>query len=356
MIDKLIGVTYTLKYNQKAKRKDLFNTMKWFDKLERKFGKYAIHNLMLYIIAIYAMGYVIALFYPQVYSYYLALDAEAILHGQIWRIFTFILQPPSTSIIFIFFTLYFYYMIGTVLERSWGAFKFNVYFFSGVLLHVIAAIIIYLVFGYNYHMNTYYINLALFMAFAYEQPDMEVLLFFVLPIKIKWLAYFDGAIFAITIIGGYLVTFLPYNVWYGLASIGLLAGNVYSCYVLATAALVSMLNFIIFMLVTKKSKVKNQTQRNFNKAMKTAKKAQNRNNQSFNERFYNANSEKSNWETANRPLQNTRVSGNAKHKCAVCGRTEKDDENLIFRYCSKCEPSMEYCQEHLYTHIHVNNK
>ena len=84
-------------------------------------------------------------------------------------------------------------MIGTVLERSWGAFKFNVYFFSGVILHVIAAILIYLIFGYNYHMNTYYINLALFMAFAYEQPDMEVLLFFVLPIKIKWLAWFDGA-------------------------------------------------------------------------------------------------------------------------------------------------------------------
>lgn len=163
-------------------------------------------------------------------------------------------------------------MIGTVLERSWGAFKFNVYFFSGVILHVIAAILIYLIFGYNYHMNTYYINLALFMAFAYEQPDMEVLLFFVLPIKIKWLAWFDGALFAITIIGGYAVTFLPYNIWYGLASVGLLATSVYACYVLATAALVSMLNFIVFMLITRKSKTKNQTQRNFNKAMKTAKR------------------------------------------------------------------------------------
>lgn len=246
--------------------------MKWFDKLERKYGRYAIQNLMKYIIIVYAVGFVIQIFYPAVYEVYFALDAQAILHGQIWRIFTFILQPPSTSILFIVFVLYFYYMIGTVLERSWGAFKFNVYFFSGVILHVIAAILIYLIFGYNYHMNTYYINLALFMAFAYEQPDMEVLLFFVLPIKIKWLAWFDGALFAITIIGGYAVTFLPYNIWYGLASVGLLATSVYACYVLATAALVSTLNFIVFMLITRKSKTKNQTQRNFNKAMKTAKK------------------------------------------------------------------------------------
>ena len=98
---------------------------------------------------------------------------------------------------------------------------------------------------------------------------------------------------------------------------------------------------------------KNQTQRNFNKAMKTAKKAQQNPNRNFNERFYNANSEKTTWENANRPYQ-PKPMGATKHKCAVCGRTEKDDENLIFRYCSKCQPSLEYCQEHLYTHIHVS--
>jgi uncharacterized membrane protein len=313
---------------------------------------------MVYIIAVYAFGFVIALFYPDVYNYYLALDAEKILHGQIWRIFTFILQPPSTSIIFIFFALYFYYMIGTVLEKIWGAFKFNVYFFSGVLLHVIAAILIYLIFGYNYHMNTYYINLALFMAFAYEQPDMEVLLFFVLPIKIKWLAYFDGAIFALTIICGYLVRILPTSVWYGLYTVGILPGSVYSCYVLATAALVSMLNFLVFMIITKKGTVKTNTQKNFNKAMKTAKRAAKNNQprQGFNEKFYNTNSEKSTWETANRPFQYEKIQGAAKHCCAVCGRTENDGAELTFRYCSKCEPSLEYCQDHLYTHIHVSAK
>ena len=91
--------------------------MKFFDKLERRFGKYAIPNLMYYIIGIYLVGFVIELFAPDVYTYYFSLDAAKVLHGQVWRLVTFILQPPSSSIIFMVFTLYFYYVIGTVLER-----------------------------------------------------------------------------------------------------------------------------------------------------------------------------------------------------------------------------------------------
>lgn len=333
--------------------------MSWFDKLERKMGKYAINNLMMYIIGIYIMGFVITVFAPGVYEAYLALDAQKILHGEIWRIFTFVLQPPSTSFLFLFFALYFYYMIGSVLERLWGAFRFNLYFFSGVILHVIAALIIYLIFNVSYQMSTYYINLALFMAFAFEYPDNEILLFFVLPIKIKWIAYLDAVIFAITIIGGYCVTFLPISVWRGLYQLGLLSGSSYSCYVMATAALISMANFLFFMLFFKKHmRSATQTQKNFRKAVKTAKKAEKNRNSgkrpSFNEKFYNANSTKSTWESANKPYNKIRT-GATKHKCAVCGKTEQDGDDLIFRYCSKCNGNFEYCQEHLYTHIHVTN-
>ena len=220
--------------------------MKWFDKLERRFGKYAIHNLMYYIIGIYVLGFAVAMFFPDVYSAYLSLNVEMILRGQIWRLFTFMLQPPSYSLIFILFTLYFYYMIGTVLERIWGAFRFNVYYFSGVILHIVAAFVIYFIFGQSFSMSTYYINLALFMAFAVEQSDTQVLLFFVLPIKMKWLGILDGIIFGVTIVGGFMVTILPETVWYGLYNMGLLAGSVYYCYVNATCALVSMLNFLVF--------------------------------------------------------------------------------------------------------------
>jgi membrane associated rhomboid family serine protease len=137
--------------------------MNWINKMERRFGKYAIKNLMLYIIALYVLGIIINIWTPLVYDTYLALDAQKILQGQVWRIVTFIIQPPSnTNIIFLIFVLYFYYMIGTVLENIWGAFRFNLYFFTGIIFHVIAAFIIYFAFGINYHMSTYYINLALF--------------------------------------------------------------------------------------------------------------------------------------------------------------------------------------------------
>ena len=113
--------------------------MNWISKLERKFGKYAIPNLMNYIIILYIFGFVLDTFAYGFYEQYLALDAYAILHGQVWRIFTFIIQPPSTNLIFVVFTMYLYYMIGRTLEYVWGTFRFNLYYFMGVAFHILAA-------------------------------------------------------------------------------------------------------------------------------------------------------------------------------------------------------------------------
>ena len=135
--------------------------MDWLSKLERRFGKYAIPNLMYYIIIMYAGGFILQLINPSFYYQYLSLDASAILHGQIWRIITFMIQPPSTSVIFIIFALYLYYMIGTQLERAWGAFRFNVYFFAGILFHVLAAILVYLITGISLPIDTWYLNVSL---------------------------------------------------------------------------------------------------------------------------------------------------------------------------------------------------
>lgn len=248
--------------------------MNWFAKFEKKFSKYAIKNLMFYIIVLYAIGFVMNTFFNGLYDAYFSLDFAMIFKGQVWRLVTFILQPPSNSIIFVVFVLYFYYLIGSVLERIWGSFRFNVYFFTGVILNILASLIIYLIWGLSFKLSTNYINLALFMAFAMEQPDMEVLLFFIIPIKIKWMAILDAVIFGITIVFGYLVPFLPRNVWYSLYAAGFLAPSAIMCYANATAALVSMLNFIIFFFLYKKGPAKSSTQRNFDKAMRTAKKAQ----------------------------------------------------------------------------------
>ena len=109
--------------------------MKFLNKLEKKFGKYAVKNLMYYIIMLYALGFVIMLVKPEIYTGLLSLNAEAILKGQIWRVFTYIIYPPTGSLITILISLYFYYIVGNMLERQWGTFRFNLYFFTGVLLH-----------------------------------------------------------------------------------------------------------------------------------------------------------------------------------------------------------------------------
>ena len=138
----------------------------WLDKLERKFSRYAIPNLITYIIILYAAGFALELINPTFYSQFLSLDASKILQGQIWRIVTFIIQPPSDSLIFIVFALYLYYMIGKQLEAAWGAFRFNLYFFSGMLFIVLGAILAYLLTGTVLPMDTWYLNLSLFFAFA----------------------------------------------------------------------------------------------------------------------------------------------------------------------------------------------
>ena len=285
--------------------------MDWLSKLERRFGKYAIPNLMYYIIIMYAGGFILQLINPSFYYQYLSLDASAILHGQIWRIITFMIQPPSTSVIFIIFALYLYYMIGTQLERAWGAFRFNVYFFAGILFHVLAAILVYLITGISLPIDTWYLNMSLFFAFAALYPNAQFLLFFVIPVKVKWLALLDGAYFLYTVI----LAFLPS---YG----GGIFGIIYKAN--AVAAVVSILNFIIFFLGSRN--------------MKPYSPKQVKRKREFQKKI--------------RPV-NTYANG-AKHRCAVCGRTELDNPNLEFRYCSKCNGNYEYCQDHLFTHTHVN--
>lgn len=216
--------------------------MNWIQKLERKYGRYAIHNLMYYIIILYGVGFIISLVRPEFYHNYLSLDVGAILHGQVWRIVTFLLQPPSSSPIFMIFALHLYYMIGQNLEAAWGSFRFNLYFFTGVLFHIIAAFIVYFVTGVSLPLGTGYLNLSLFFAFAALYGDVEFLLFFIIPIKVKYLAIVDGVFFAYTI----LQAFLPS---YG----GGPFGFIYQAN--AIAAGVSILNFVIFYFSSRKFQI-----------------------------------------------------------------------------------------------------
>lgn len=284
--------------------------MSWLDKLERRFGRFAIHNLMYYIIILYVVGLVIQLFAPSFYYQYLSLDVGAILHGQIWRVVTFIIQPPQSSYIFMVFALYLYYMLGRELERTWGAFRFNLYFFAGMLFHVIAAFAAYFITGVSFPLGTWYLNMSLFLAFAAIYPDMQFYLFFMIPVKAKWLGWLDGLYFLYTIVQAFLPA-------YG----GGVFGVVYQSN--AIAAAVSILNFVIFFLGSRN--------------MQRFSPKQQRRKRQFQQKI--------------RP--ENRYAGGARHRCAVCGRTELDDPALEFRYCSKCNGNYEYCQDHLFSHIHV---
>jgi len=154
------------------------------DKLQRKFGRYAIHNLMLYIVigmaAVYVLDMVAAPLMGFRLSSLLAFNRAAILRGQIWRLVTFIFIPPNSSMLFIIFALYFDYLVGTALQQQWGSFRFNLYYLCGMLGTVMAGFLT------GYATNTY-LNMSLFIAFALLYPDFELLLL-ILPVKVKCLA------------------------------------------------------------------------------------------------------------------------------------------------------------------------
>lgn len=269
------------------------------DRMERKFGRYALQNLSLYMIITYIAGYVISALAPAAMGW-LTLEPALILKGQVWRLVSWILIPPYEFDLFTIITLYFYYSIGNVLERTWGAFRYNVYIFSGLLMTIMGAFILYFVLGgavgFGVLFSTYYICLSIILAFTATYPNMQVLLMFIIPLKMKWLGIFYG----ITLI-------------MQLISSGLVIRIVIIC---------SLMNFIVFffgnrnMLRFRPQEIKRK--HDFKKAV----------NQGRAERI-------------------------TTHKCAICGRTENDGEDLEFRFCSKCNGNYEYCQEHLFTHTHV---
>ena len=178
--------------------------MKFLNKLERKFGRYAIRNLSAYIIALYAAGYLIELFFPEILGW-LTLEPYYILHGQVWRILTWLIIPPDSFGFFTIIMLFFYYSLGNTLEQTWGRFRYNVYILGGLLATLIGAFvlygILYLVYGgpvsFGAMFSTYYVNMSIFLAFAVSYPDMQVLLYFLIPIKIKWMGILYGIFYLI---------------------------------------------------------------------------------------------------------------------------------------------------------------
>lgn len=301
--------------------------------LERKYGKYAVRDLSLKLIILYLAGYAIYYINPQI-LYYMTLDPYAIVHGQIWRIVSWLLIPPNVSnLFFVAVMMFFYYSIGTSLERVWGTWRYNVFIFTGILLTVAASFVwmgfSYLTgasgaisgigaaqyFGYySMAFSTYYINMGIFFAYALTFPDAVVLMFFIIPMKVKWLGLLD-------------VAYLLYE------------------FVMATSATrfaiaATFLNIgILYLRFKGPVRMRRPGSGNFRKGGYSAP---------FGGRERPAGGK------APFGNRNANTSGNRiVHRCAICGRTQDDAPDLEFRYCSKCEGGLEYCQDHLFTHVHV---
>lgn len=167
----------------------------WLDRMDRKFGKYAISNLMMYIVASMAVVYALEILMPVNLTAYLVFSKAAILRGQLWRLVTFLFLPPNSSLLWILFSLYFYWMIGSALENQWGSFRFNMYYLFGMLGTIISGMIT------GYATNSY-LNLSLFLGFALLYPDFQVNLFFILPVKVKYLALLDALGLALSFVMG----------------------------------------------------------------------------------------------------------------------------------------------------------
>lgn len=168
---------------------------RWLYKMEYRHGNKAIQNLMLIIAIGMGIVYVGGLINPMVLSY-LTLSREALFQGQVWRLLTFIFFPPlGSNILFTVIGIYFYYSIGAALENAWGAFKFNVFYFTGVVFMIISALI-------TGSASSAYLNLSLFFAFAILFPDTQFYLFFFIPIKAKWLAIVDLVLYVFLFVIG----------------------------------------------------------------------------------------------------------------------------------------------------------
>lgn len=302
--------------------------MKFLYKLESKYGKYAIKNLSLYIVIIFAFSYFLALLLPDVYMLLIFSPYEIFVEHQFWRIFTWIFTMPGSFNVFTLIMLFFYYSIGTSIEMSIGTFMYNLYIFGGMFFTTIgitvASAISY--FTINDSSNfisflggeiagyylTYFMTISIFLGYALVHSDSFVLLYFFIPVKTTWLAFAD-------------VIWLMYY---------FVELNNIICRV---AIVASVLNAILFYYISRKYSSRRRPVSAYIKRKSS-------------DRDTGRKREQAGKATVERI---TMPEGVTRHKCAICGRTEKDDDMLEFRFCSKCKGNYEYCSEHLFTHEHV---
>ena len=287
----------------------------WLDRFCYKHPKLGIPNLMKYIVLANAAVFVLDLFTNSFASLLLCFHYNSIMHGQVWRLFTFFLVPSvsgggsvgvglMTNALLFALTSFFYLSIGTTLERYMGTTKFTLFYALGVILNMIYGMVT------HSGVNMYYIHMSMFLSFAVLYPDARVLLYGIIPLKVKWLAWLDAAFFA-------------YDAFYYFS----MGAPLY-----ALMPLVAILNFFLFFGGELMGAAKHKKEViNYKTRQKT-----NRNTVNF--------------QQAQKDIKQRK---GYLHKCCVCGVTDADDGSMEFRYCSKCSGYHCYCMNHIANHTHV---
>lgn len=284
--------------------------MKFIEKLERKYGRIAIPHIIRYIVFAKAITYLACLItnsFGLDLASFLWFDSSAIMNGhQFWRLFSFILLPSETTIyglLYIAIFLYFTFFLGEILEREWGAFRLNIYLLIGYLCAVGAGLLFKLPAGY---VTDSIIHESMFLAFATLFPERQVLIFYFIPVKVKWVGIVTAVLLVINIAGN------------------LAAGE----WQFALFILLCLLNYILFFAPRLFSLIKDGSRK-----------------QQYQDKIRTAGPYVS-------PSRGNVVGDKPFHRCAVCGITDLDDPNMTFRYCSECNGSYEYCANHLRNHEH----
>lgn len=272
--------------------------MSLLDRLEKRFGRYSVENATVILIAGQVLVYAAFYLQPNGAAIFerLQLDPTKVYAGEVWRLVTFMFLAPLSQVpIFVIFFWYLFYMMGTALEQTWGVFKFNVYCGLSYLLTVAAAFIAEALSpGAGVAVGDYLYG-SVFLAFARLFPDFQLLLFFLLPVKVKWLAMIQW-------------------IFYGLAFFDAAGhGDWFTLLVIAAA----VGNWFIF----------------FGGELWTGVKQGNRRRQ---------------WRAKTK-----QATGRLSHECRVCGLTSDMAPKTAFRYCSKCNGQCCYCPDHIHDHEHV---
>lgn len=278
--------------------------MKYLNNLIERFcfrhPRFGIPNLVYYLIGGSCLVYLLDLLtYTQVaVSNLLAFDRALIFQGQVWRLVTFPFTTWGQNPFFFLLAMYFLWFIGTNLEREWGSAKFTFYYGLGLVITIVLGLI-------TGSATSEYIDLSLFLAFATLYPDTQFLLFFIIPVKAKWLGWLDGILL-------------------GISFFGCLFALDFGGALLVAASVFNYLLFfwpeLMYQVKRLRGQAKYSQQPNVIHFKRAAKELKQR---------------------------------NYTHKCTVCGRTDAEYPDLEFRYCSRCAGYHCYCMDHINNHVHI---